>query len=1135
MKSKVSTGYATLDKALQGGFLAGSMVVLNAAAGDEVPTLLKQFLQVEPDGSLLICRTLSSAEVLANNSGQRVKVLVCSDKPVPPSKNVIPGKAIDNLTDLNLQINDALSSIQPKRIVLDILSDVLLRHKGLQTRKWLTELLERLRSKTTTTLAVLNPYMHSGEDVQAVVGLFDGNLEIVEEKGQKSLRIKWMHGVEAVEKELSLIDLTSQPRRFEPSATVAAAPSKEPRWLTPLVSRNDELSRLKASFENALGGRGSVVAMQGEAGVGKTRLMHELAIYARSKNALVLSGTASEDGLAYAPWIEIARQYVAQTSGEVLQRMLGPNASELVKLVPDLAVKVGTIPPPKSLGEQQDKLRFFEAVTQCFISICNESPLLLLFDDMQYADQPSLDLLEYLVRSSNESRVLIVCSLPPERDIEAESPLEQTLMKFNKQRLLETISVKGLDLQGTTKLIKDIFGEQALSNEFAELIFERTGGNPFFVEEVLRALVEDGTIYRTDKGWERKPIQDLTVPRSVKTALRARLTKLDPETLSILQWAAVIGSEFDFEVLKEALQLTEDMLLERLEATINQGLVVELPMEQGRLRFADPRVRELLLEDLILLKRRRYHLKIAESMEKHYLKSPESHAEALASHYSEAGDKERTLRYSIMAGDRNMSVHAYAPAIQDFKRASDLMDLEEGKNENRAAVLEKLAGCYFYAGKPKESARSYEEARSIFSGLNDFTACARISVGLSDAISRGGGNESVAYHEAISVLERGLKYIESGQESFEAAAIYSRLAWFHGLCEERSEVASWTERGLEAGEKSGNFEAISMAIGNKGALLTDTGRIDEGLTLWERALELSLQHEQYLQAFRASLNLGVYWYPRDLTKAREFMLKRLELAIRLNDIVMQATSLGWLSYVDMLKGDWANARNEGDKAFEIFDRLGSAPADYYKLRRAKLQYALEGSSDEFERFLQSLIKRDSTMSSLVEVNLELGQLRMEQERDEEARVYFESNVDAFKGAEFSTQPLNHIETLLYLTLIYARQGEIDKARNSSQWAKRLAVQLNSTACMALGLQAEASLLLAVDDRKGAEAAYLECLALWEKAGWPYYHAKALVAYSEAIAETNIEGSRKYLQQATEIFRKLGAKRDLEKAQSKIVT
>ena len=914
-----------------------------------------------------------------------------------------------------------------------------------------------------------------------------------------------------------------------------SVPLIEPRWTTPLIGRTAELSKLKEEFDTALTNKSTVVALRGEAGVGKSRLMHELAIYAKTKGATILSGTAVENGLVYSPWIDLVRQYIAAVPGEVLRRFLGTGASELVKIVPDIAAKLGTIPASKSLGEQQDKLRFYEAVTQFFLTICKDSPLLLLFDDMQHADQPSLDLLEYFVRSSSNSRVLIVCSLPSEQEIETGSPVEQTLMKFNRQRLLETISVKSLDLEGTTRLIKDIFGEQTLSREFTELIFERTGGNPFFVEEVLRALVEDGTIYRTEKGWDRKPIQDLVIPRSVRTALRARLTKLDPETLSVLQWAAVIGAEFDFEVLKEALQLAEDALLERLEATINQGLVVELPMEQGRLKFADPRIRELLLEDIILLKRRRYHLKIAESMEKHYLKALGSHAEVLASHFSEAGDKERTLKYSIMAGERNRSVHAYAPAIQHFRRASDLMDLEEAKDESGATVLEKLGECYFYAGNPREAARYYGEARSAFVRLNDFTACARISIGLSDAIARRGGlgsSEMADYHEAISVLEQALKYLESNQESFEAAAIYTRLAFFHGLCEERNEVGAWTERGLKAGEKSGNFEAVSMAIGNKGAFLTDTGQIDEGLTLWERAFELSLQHEQYLQAFRASLNLSIYLYPRDLSRAREVMQRRFELACKLNDITMQATSLAWLSHFDLLKGDWANARTESDKAFDIFERLGAPPANYYALRRALLRYELGGSAEELERSLQSFVERESKMSSMVEVNLELGKFRMEQGRYDEAKAYFESNVNAFKDVEFSTEPLNHIETLVYLAEIYVKQGEIEKARNSSEWAKRLAEQLKSNAGMALALQAKANLLLALGDQKGAEEAYLECLALWGNAGRPYYNAIALVAYADAITSTKPEESKKLLRQAAEIYKKLGAKRDLERAQAK---
>lgn len=188
------------------------MIVLNAPASDEVPLLLTNFLKTGKEEGLLICRTLSSAQSIMPVEINYVRSLVCSDKPIPPSKNVIPGKGIDNLTDVNLQITDALGSVQPKRIVLDILSDVLLRHKALQTRKWLTELLERLRAKNITTLALLNPYMHANEDVQAIVDLFDGNVEIIEEKVEgtlrKFLRVKWMHDVQVVEKEFPLTGLT---------------------------------------------------------------------------------------------------------------------------------------------------------------------------------------------------------------------------------------------------------------------------------------------------------------------------------------------------------------------------------------------------------------------------------------------------------------------------------------------------------------------------------------------------------------------------------------------------------------------------------------------------------------------------------------------------------------------------------------------------------------------------------------------------------------------------------------------------------------------------------------------------------------------------------------------------------------
>ena len=210
VRTKVSTGYGRLDEALHGGFLSGSMVVLNAPAGDETPILLRNFLKIEQP-SLLICRNLSSAQAIVPDAADGVARLICSDKPVSPARGILPGKGIENLTDLNLEINDALGSIQPKRLALDILSDILLRHKALQTRKWLNELLERLRSKGITTLAILNPYMHNSEETQAAADLFDGNIDVLEKsvegKPTKFLQIKWMHGIEVDEKELPLTGL----------------------------------------------------------------------------------------------------------------------------------------------------------------------------------------------------------------------------------------------------------------------------------------------------------------------------------------------------------------------------------------------------------------------------------------------------------------------------------------------------------------------------------------------------------------------------------------------------------------------------------------------------------------------------------------------------------------------------------------------------------------------------------------------------------------------------------------------------------------------------------------------------------------------------------------------------------------
>lgn len=907
-------------------------------------------------------------------------------------------------------------------------------------------------------------------------------------------------------------------------------PFPRPRWITGLINRTSELTKLKAAFENALANRSSVVALQGEAGVGKTRLMQELGMHAQAKGAVILAGTASEVGLPYAPWVEAARQYVAQAPAELLRRMLGRNASEFLKLVPDIAAKLGTIPPSKSLGEQQDKIRFYEAVTQFFISTCSESPLLLLFDDMQFADQSSLDLLEYFVRSASNLRVMTACSYRSE-DVQPDGRLHKSLMKFNRQRLLETIQIKSLSKEETVELIKRTFGEQTISPEFAALIFQRTGGNPFFVEEVLRSLVEEGTIFRTESKWDRKPIQEIVLPESVKSVLKLRLKKLEPETLNVLTVASAIGSEFDFEVLREVSQLEEDTVLLRLEKAFSAGLVQQVPRQRNIFKFTDDRIRELVLNDLIPIRRAKYHLKIAEVMERVYSKNLEGQAEAIANHFSEGGDTEQTIKYSIMAGDRSRTIHAYEQATQDYKRALGLIELEEGKEREKANILEKLAACYNLAGQPHDSVRHYQQALNLNEKLHDFKACARISVDLSYALFR---SKPTGIQDAVTALRQALKYVEAEPESYEAAALYATLAsWV--LSDNSDEAKIWVDKALEAGQKSGNLTAVAETLTTKAGFPWELGRIDECLLLFEAALDLALQHGFYYLATNILSNLSFHTYSRDIAKGQEYALQFLEVAKRECLIPSEAGSYAWLSYLDWLKGDWPVALEGVERALAMAQRLGfmNDLTQYGEVCKGLIHLSM-GNLDQAEKYLEnSNVKQNPLIMHVAAFNLAMGKVRLDQGRDDEAKTYLETCVDAFKKSEFSPIPPHQVEVLVHLTTIYAKRGQLDEARKMSVWARRLAETLKGDAGLAMASQAEAALLLASGDGKGAEEAYVKSLDLWEKAGWPYYHAKTLIAYSEALAQKNPEESKKRLMQAAEIFRKLGAKRDLERAVAKL--
>jgi tetratricopeptide (TPR) repeat protein len=431
--------------------------------------------------------------------------------------------------------------------------------------------------------------------------------------------------------------------------------------------------------------------------------------------------------------------------------------------------------------------------------------------------------------------------------------------------------------------------------------------------------------------------------------------------------------------------------------------------------------------------------------------------------------------------------------------------------------------------------QAYQRALAILEQLNDRKGCARVCLALERTYVRAEVRGAIST-DARQILKRGLKCLGEETESFEAASIYGRLAAQHSAMDEWNEALEWTQKAMEVGSKTGNHFAVAEALATKGSFLTDTGRIDEGLPFWQQALDIAVKHEEYDLVCSFLSNLAIYTYPRSLAKARELELRHLDHHKRANDLLGVSGAFLGLSFLDFLSGDWRNAIDEQRRSAELVERLGLPP--YFDVESRGgwawlMMGDLQKAETSFQNALGLLTEGASYINFTVEVHLGLALLRLEQEKEDEARIHLETCVNAFKNWEYTTQPIYHIQALLHLISIYSKRNEIDKARESSQWAKRLAETLKSDAGLAMASEAEAALLLASGDGKGAEEAYARSLELWEKAGWPYYHAKALVAYSEALAHENPEESRKRLTQSAEIFKKLGAKRDLERTEAKL--
>ena len=650
------------------------------------------------------------------------------------------------------------------------------------------------------------------------------------------------------------------------------------------VGRQRKMGELKACLEDALSGRGRLVTLVGEPGIGKTRTAQELATYAGLRSAQVLWGRCYEEqGMPpYWPWVQAIRSYVRERDPEQLRSEMGAGAADIAEVVSEVKERLPDWRPPPTLDSpDQARFRLFDSITAFLKSASQKQPLVLVLDDLHWADQPSLLLLQFVARELGNSRLLLIGTY---RDMELsrQHPLAESLGELTRERSFQPVLLRGLSQQDVVRFIEMAAGVDPPQG-LAEAVHTQTEGNPLFVTEVVRLLVQEGELTQESGARDSWTVR---IPEGVREVIGRRLNRLSQRCNETLTIASVIGREFELRQLTPLIEdVSEDRLLDVLEEALAARVIEELPQAVGRYQFTHALIQETLTEELSLTRKVRLHARIAETLEALYGDSAETHAAELAHHFGEAEaviGTEKLVKYSLLAGERALATYGWEEALSHFEKGLEsrgvpLAGLEAAPDQEAAALLFGLARAQVAVLDRFEMEAGVNNLRRAFDyydGAGDVDQV--VAVGgypLSGAGAR-------LVHDA-RLIPRALALVPPN--SLAAGNLLYRYGW-------------------ELGRMEGNYDAAQNAFNH--ALSIADQKKDRPLEMWTRA------YLTYMNFHHARIQEAIENGPR-----------AIELAQQLNEPKAELLASYYTAHSLIALGEFDESRQHASRTQAVGERL----------------------------------------------------------------------------------------------------------------------------------------------------------------------------------------------------------------------
>jgi DNA-binding CsgD family transcriptional regulator len=590
------------------------------------------------------------------------------------------------------------------------------------------------------------------------------------------------------------------------------------------------MDRLERALQATQQGRGHCFLIAGEAGLGKSRLLAETRTRAMNRGFLVLQGYCFEPDLSfpYAPLIDALRPFLAHRPASEVAAILGPLASELVKLLPELALMLPNLQPTPALDPESEKRRCFEVLIQFSSRLAASQPLLVIVEDIHWSDEASLDFLYFLARRLVASPVLLLASYRRE---ETTPQLTHLLIRLNRERLAQEIGLNPLQRTEVETMLRAIFDlKHPVRTDFVEAIYTLTEGNPFFIEEILKSLVTTGELFDSQGQWERRPLAELHLPRTLLLAVQERLEQLNPTTRQLVTLAAVIGRRFDFVLLQALSHQDETEILSQIKELIGAQLVVEASAEQFAFRHA--LTREAIYATLLARERRRLHQFVAETMERLYLpdNTPDAYTADLAYHFYEAGNWEKALPYAQRAGEKAHSLYALRAAIEQFNRAGEAA---------RRLSLAPAPALYRLRGQAHELLGDFEAARADYAAALETARAAQDDrAEWQSLLALGFLWSGRDYTRAGDYLRRALAVARLMGDPMTLAHSLNRLGNWHLSMEQPLEAQGYHQEALGIFQSTNNRPGLAETLDLLGVTHFMSGNLAEGVRYYEQAIAL---------------------------------------------------------------------------------------------------------------------------------------------------------------------------------------------------------------------------------------------------------------------------------------------------------